>query len=75
MCLLILDKGKRGRERETSCERETLIGWLSHTPQTGGTPNLGICPDQEWMQDPLGYGATLQPTEQHCPGHAFILMY
>ena len=65
---------ERGRKEEKhQCERETLIGCLSHTPKMGSWPTTpGMCPDQELNQQPFSLWHDAQPTEPHQSGQEFI---
>ena len=42
-----------------------MCGCFSHVPHWGPGPQPGMCPDQEWNQQPFGLQAGTQSTEPH----------
>ena len=56
---------KEGKKHQ--CATETLINCLSHTPNRGSGPRLGMCPDLESNQQPFGSQVGTQSTETHQP--------
>ena len=71
--MIFREKGRKGEKQgeKHTCERETPIHCLSHTPQLRTKPcNLGTCPDQELNHNLLVFEMMLPPTEPHWPGQS-----
>ena len=58
------EAGKHHLERETGCLSCVPDQRLFYVAQSD---NPGMCPAQNWTQDPSVYKTTLQPTEPHQP--------
>ena len=73
-CIIIIFLTE-GKGQKYGCERETLIGCLSHMLGPGREPIAWVCAlTGNRTHDLLVYGMTLQPTEPHQPGPCLIIL-
>ena len=71
---LFLERKREGEREEEKhqCVRDTLIGFLSHTPTGDLAHNQVMCPDRESNQQPFISQAGTQSTEPYLPGHIYV---
>ena len=65
---ILRERAKGGEGEKHWCVGYTLIGCLSYAPNWDPVCNPGMCPDQEWNQQPFDPQANAQFAEPHQPG-------
>ena len=77
ICLFIFRDGVEGGERgRKTCERETLIGWLTYMSHLGSGPATWACAlTGERNRRPSALQGDAQATEPHWPGLQWFIRY